>query len=97
MPYLALYAMQLMRKIDPSRQQSACMLTRNASAASCRAATAVTCHRLSFFSGLTDSVISRTSRWKGAFLISNSVDLWYCRISLQHSSHSTFTLPQFTL
>lgn len=36
------------------------LLTRKASAASCNALTAATCHRLSF-SVLTDSVISRTS------------------------------------
>ena len=53
--------------------------TMYASVASCNATIAVAWNRKSF---LKSPAISRTNRWNGSFLISNSVDFWYRLISL---------------
>lgn len=52
--------------------------TRKASVASCRAITAASSHRrgCQFISSVIRSAISRTTRWKGSFLINRSADFW---------------------
>ena len=59
------------------------MRTRKASAASCRAKIAVDWYLTGSLprSRHTSWDTSRTSRWKGIFLMSNSVDFWYRTIS----------------
>ena len=63
------------------RLQSSNKCTSTSSVASCRASNASAVHRKGSCRGVRSKVISRTSREKGSFRISRSVDFWYFLIS----------------